>query len=154
MFLFLSTYLYNELLIIFGILRCCSFLSIEKNKELNKSLSQANRKAKKMEQQLQKSKVNSFGCYFPSTEKKMIVTASLQKLHMGVVRTQLLFSLMIQLILNASDWIFFFQNRKRCKVSSLRQSLVSVNVVCTYRNQMLEYLRWLWTPSTKFLEKL
>ena len=78
-----------------GILRCCSFLSIEKNKELNKSLSQANRKAKKMEQQLQKSKVNSFGCYFPSTEKKMIVTASLQKLYMGVVRPQLLFSLMI-----------------------------------------------------------
>lgn len=41
----------------FGILRCCSFLSIERNKELNKLLSQAKRKAVKMEQQLQKSKV-------------------------------------------------------------------------------------------------
>lgn len=99
--------MYNELLIIyvfFGILRCFSFLSIEQNKELNKSLSQANRKATKMEQQLQKSKVNSFGCYFPA---QMIVTTSLQKLHMGVVSPQLLFSLMMQLILNASDWIFF-----------------------------------------------
>lgn len=57
----------------FGILSCCSFLSIEKNKELNKLLGQANRKAAKMEQQLQKSMVSSCCCYFPSTEKRVSV---------------------------------------------------------------------------------
>ena len=71
---------------IFGILRYFSFLSIEDKKELNKSLSQAKRKAAQMEQQLQKSKVStrSCFCYFHSTEKRMIVTASLQKLYMIV----------------------------------------------------------------------
>ena len=80
----------------FGILRCCSFLSIEGNKELNKLLSQAKRKAVKMEQQLQKSKVTtgtcSCFCYFPSTEKKMIVAASLEKLFLCVVRPEHLHS--------------------------------------------------------------
>lgn len=55
----------------YGILMCCSFLPIEKNKELNKLLGQANRKAAKMEQQLQKTKVNNCCCYFPSAEMRM-----------------------------------------------------------------------------------
>lgn len=85
----------------FGILRCCSFLSIERNKELNKLLSQAKRKAVKMEQQLQKSKVTtgtcSCFCYFPSTEKRMIVTTSLEKLLLCVVRPKHLQSFMIDI---------------------------------------------------------
>ena len=118
-----------------NMVRCCSFLSVEEKKELNKLLSQTKRKAGKMEQQLQKSKVTTCSCfcYFPNVEKRMMASASLQNLNTCVVRAGHLHSFMIDNENHAVTVFFFFQNRRRFKVSSLRQSLVSVhvNIFCT-----------------------
>jgi len=89
------------LLLLFSVLRLIFYLLTDQNKEINKSLMQANKKTAKLEQQLQKFKVK----YFIG---KVFIICSAEKF--------LDLSSLIQFVPDFHVSFSFYFNRRKCKV--------------------------------------